>query len=67
MLRLISAASVLALTVTAGAAAAQDFRSLARQDLPPETVDNNLAWLRGATSAPAGAGRSWEGVRAAQP
>ena len=40
---------------------------IARQDLPPETVDNNMAWLRGATSAPAGAGRSWEGVRAAQP
>lgn len=40
---------------------------IARQDLPPETVDNNMAWLRGATSVPAGAGRSWEGVRAAQP
>ena len=33
MLRLISAASALALTVVAGAASAQDFRGLARQDL----------------------------------
>lgn len=41
---------------------------LARQDLPPEVVDRNMAWLRAATSptgAVAGA-RSWEGVRTAQ-
>jgi Flp pilus assembly protein TadD len=40
---------------------------LARQDLPPETVSSNMAWLRAATSpdAPASA-RSWEGVRRSQ-
>lgn len=41
---------------------------LARQDLPPEMVENNLAWLRSAkapaASAGAGAsGRSWESLR----
>jgi Flp pilus assembly protein TadD len=41
---------------------------LVRQDLPPEAVANNMAWLRGATSpTPTGApARSWEGVRTAQ-
>jgi Flp pilus assembly protein TadD len=36
---------------------------LARQDLPPESVDNNLAWLRAATgqSSPT---RSWSAVKA---
>ncbi|WP_309643385.1 tetratricopeptide repeat protein [Phenylobacterium sp.] len=34
---------------------------LARQDLPPELVDNNMAWLRAATST-APASRSWQGV-----
>ena len=36
---------------------------LARQDLPPESVDNNLAWLRAATgqSSPT---RSWNAVKA---
>jgi Flp pilus assembly protein TadD len=37
---------------------------LARQDLPPDQVDNNLAYLRAAESpAP---GRSWQGVSVAQ-
>ena len=35
---------------------------LARQDLPPESVDNNLAWLRAATGQPS-ATRSWDAVR----
>lgn len=60
MLRLISAASVLALTVTAGAAAAQDFRSLARQDLQAahdQLRDNHpAAVIPGQTSD---AFRSW--------
>lgn len=34
---------------------------LARQDLPPELVANNMAWLRAAT-ATAPAGRSWQDV-----
>jgi len=34
---------------------------LARQDLPPETVASNMAWLRAATSTTP-ASRSWEGV-----
>jgi Flp pilus assembly protein TadD len=34
---------------------------IAREDLPPDMVENNLAWLRGATS---GAARSWEDMRA---
>lgn len=38
---------------------------LARQDLPPEVVENNLAWLRSATAAP-GVSRSWDSVRKAQ-
>ncbi|WP_409418332.1 tetratricopeptide repeat protein [Phenylobacterium sp.] len=41
---------------------------LARQDLPPEMVENNLAWLRSAkapaaNAAAAGANRSWESLR----
>lgn len=36
---------------------------LARQDLPPESVDNNLAWLRAATGQPS-ATRSWNAVKA---
>jgi Flp pilus assembly protein TadD len=35
---------------------------LARQDLPPESVDNNLAWLRAATGQ-AGAARSWDAMK----
>jgi Flp pilus assembly protein TadD len=36
---------------------------LARQDLPPESVDNNLAWLRAATGQ-ASSTRSWNAVKA---
>ncbi|WP_425999177.1 tetratricopeptide repeat protein [Caulobacter sp. DWR1-3-2b1] len=38
---------------------------LARQDLPPESVANNLAWLRAATSkpGPAGQSRSWDAMK----
>jgi Flp pilus assembly protein TadD len=36
---------------------------LARQDLPPESVDNNLAWLRAATGQ-GGTTRSWDAVKA---
>lgn len=35
---------------------------LARQDLPPDVVENNLAWLRSAT-ARGGQPRSWESMR----
>jgi Flp pilus assembly protein TadD len=35
---------------------------LARQDLPPESVDNNLAWLRAATGQE-NATRSWSAVK----
>lgn len=36
---------------------------LARQDLPPEQVSNNLAWLKAATErAPNGQGRSWDSM-----
>lgn len=40
--------------------------ALARQDLPPEMVANNIAWLRAATgqTTPAAAARSWDSVRA---
>ena len=38
---------------------------LARQDLPPDQVDNNLAYLRAAES-PTPPPRSWQGVSAAQ-
>ncbi|MBW8859603.1 MAG: tetratricopeptide repeat protein [Caulobacter sp.] len=36
---------------------------LARQDLPPESVDNNLAWLRAAVGQ-SSATRSWDAVKA---
>ena len=36
---------------------------LARQDLPPESVDNNLAWLRAATGQESPT-RSWTAVKA---
>ena len=36
---------------------------LARQDLPPEAVDNNIAWLRAATGQ-ASATRSWDAMKA---
>lgn len=38
---------------------------LARQDLPPESVENNLAWLRAATSQGAGTiqPRSWDALK----
>ncbi|MDB5455780.1 MAG: Tetratricopeptide 2 repeat protein [Caulobacter sp.] len=36
--------------------------ALARQDLPPESVDNNLAWLRAATSQAAPT-RSWDALK----
>jgi Flp pilus assembly protein TadD len=35
---------------------------LARQDLPPESVDNNLAWLRAATGQ-SSATRSWDAMK----
>lgn len=35
---------------------------LARQDLPPESVDNNLAWLRAATGQTS-ATRSWDAMK----
>ncbi len=39
--------------------------ALARRDLPPEQVANNLAWLRAATERqPTGAARSWDAMRA---
>jgi Flp pilus assembly protein TadD len=37
---------------------------LARQDLPPDQVANNLAWLRAATERqPSAQGRSWDAMR----
>jgi Flp pilus assembly protein TadD len=38
---------------------------LARQDLPPESVENNLAWLRAATGKGAGTiqPRSWDALK----
>lgn len=36
--------------------------ALARRDLPPEAVSNNLAWLRGGSAA---TGRNWEAMRGA--
>ncbi|PXA89205.1 pilus assembly protein TadD, partial [Caulobacter sp. D5] len=36
---------------------------LARQDLPPQVVDNNLAWLRAALGQGGGT-RTWEAVKA---
>lgn len=37
--------------------------ALARQDLPPDQVANNMAWLKAATErAPTGQGRSWGAV-----
>jgi len=36
---------------------------LARQDLPPQVVDNNLAWLRAALGQGSGT-RTWEAVKA---
>lgn len=38
---------------------------IARQDLPPEVVANNVAYLRAATG-PAGPSRSWDAVRSSQ-
>lgn len=60
MLRLISAASALALTVVAGAAQAQDFRTLARQDL--QAAHDQLRDNHPAAVIPGAAGdrfRSW--------
>lgn len=37
---------------------------LARQDLPPEAVANNLAYLRAASSS--GAGRNWDSLKTSQ-
>lgn len=39
---------------------------LVRQDLPPEAVANNMAFLRAVASGPAGPARSWDAVRTAQ-
>ena len=38
---------------------------IARQDLPPEAVANNMAYLR-AAAGPAGPGRSWDAMKANQ-
>ena len=38
---------------------------LARQDLPPEQAENNLAYLRAASTG-AGANRSWRALEGAQ-
>jgi Flp pilus assembly protein TadD len=41
---------------------------LVRQDLPPDQVANNLAWLKAATEKlPTGAGRSWDAVSGGRP
>lgn len=37
---------------------------LARQDLPPETVENNMAWLRAVAGG--ATGRSWDLLKSAQ-
>lgn len=44
----------------------EEAEKLARQDLPPESVANNLAWLRAATSQPGSTAqtRSWEAMKA---
>ena len=39
---------------------------LVRQDLPPQAVANNMAFLRAAAPGPAGPPRSWDAVRTAQ-
>ena len=39
---------------------------LARQDLPPEAVANNMAYLKAAFPGATGTGRSWDSVRTAQ-
>jgi Flp pilus assembly protein TadD len=46
----------------------EEAERLERQDLPPQTVTNNLAYLRAATDpAPTpGAGRTWASVKSAQ-
>lgn len=41
----------------------EEAERLARQDLPPQMVDNNLAWLRAALGRNPGS-RTWEAVRA---
>jgi Flp pilus assembly protein TadD len=39
---------------------------LERQDLPPQTVSNNLAYLRAATDPAAASTRTWDSVKTAQ-
>lgn len=39
---------------------------LERQDLPPQTVSNNLAYLRAATDPSAASTRTWDSVKTAQ-
>ena len=39
---------------------------LQRQDLPPQAVTNNLAYLRAASDPTPGAGRTWASVKSAQ-
>lgn len=39
---------------------------LARQDLPPEAVSNNMAWLRAATGGGPGTVRSWDALKTVQ-
>ena len=40
--------------------------SLIRQDLPPESANNNIAWLKASSGAGAPGGRSWAGVKGAE-
>ena len=59
----------LALHLDAGSDVRQSLEALARQDLPPQLVANNLAYLRTASqggTASGGAGRSWNAVGSAQ-
>lgn len=42
----------------------QEAESLLRQDLPPEVVNQNLAWIR-ARSGPGAAGRTWDSLQSA--
>lgn len=43
-----------------------DSERLARRDLPPEVVDNNLSYLRAANSDAEPAGRTWDSLKSVQ-
>jgi Flp pilus assembly protein TadD len=43
----------------------EEAERLVRQDLPPEAVSNNMAWLRAAAGA-APSTRSWDALRSVQ-